>query len=83
MTAKFWFLLNTFEISKFHTFRWQKFKKSISQLPSSEAQLFDELSLKLEQLFLMPDVVKCWIHSVLLRLYIFLPRGQIVVICFL
>ncbi len=33
MTAKFWFLLNRFEISKFSTFSCQKLKKSITQLP--------------------------------------------------
>ncbi len=33
MTAKFWFLLNKFEIWKFCTLRWWKLKKSISQLP--------------------------------------------------
>ena len=34
MTAKFQFLSKRFEISKFHTFRWQKLLKSISQLPT-------------------------------------------------
>jgi hypothetical protein len=34
MTAKFRFLLNRFEITKFRTFRWQKLNKSISQLPN-------------------------------------------------
>jgi hypothetical protein len=34
MTAKFWLLSNSFEISKFRTFRWRKIKKSISQLPT-------------------------------------------------
>jgi hypothetical protein len=35
MTAKCWFLLNRFEMSKFCTFWWQKLKKSISQLPNT------------------------------------------------
>ncbi len=34
MTAKFQFLSNRFEISKFCTFWWQKLKKSIAQLPT-------------------------------------------------
>jgi hypothetical protein len=34
MTAKFQFHSNRFEISKFRTWQWQKFKKSILQLPS-------------------------------------------------
>jgi hypothetical protein len=36
MIAKFWFLSIRFEISKFRTFRWQKLKKSILQLPIPE-----------------------------------------------
>jgi hypothetical protein len=34
MTPKFWFCSYRFEILKFWTWRWQKFKKSISQLPT-------------------------------------------------
>ncbi len=33
--AKFQFHSNRFEISKFQTCQWQKFKKSISQLPNN------------------------------------------------
>jgi hypothetical protein len=34
MAAKFWFHSNIFEILKFRTWRWQKLKKSMSQLPT-------------------------------------------------
>ncbi len=39
MTAKFWFPSNRFKISKFQTWRWQKLKKSISQLPIFECHI--------------------------------------------
>jgi hypothetical protein len=36
LTTKFRFLLDWFKISKFQTWQWRKFKKSISQLPKKD-----------------------------------------------
>ncbi len=60
MTAKFWFLLNRFEILKFRTCRWQKLKKSISQLPNRSAHIRHLCRITTLKLPQMSNKHWCW-----------------------
>jgi hypothetical protein len=62
MTAKFWFLLNWFKISKFCTFRWRKLKRSISQLPSGSGSSWTR-TLKHDEASDLPLCYPLWPSS--------------------
>ncbi len=62
MTPKFWFHSYRFKISKFWTWQWQRFKNSISQLPSLNVILPNVVAPLSKVLFFL--VFKFWEYTV-------------------